>query len=52
MLAVAYRDELGYVLEETEDETIEFLEGKAYVNDKQIPVENIVRIGITERSMA
>lgn len=48
MLAIAYRDELGYVIEETEDETIEFLEGKVFVNDKQIPVEDIVRIGISE----
>ena len=50
MLSVAYRDELGYVLEETEEETIEFFEGKAYVNDKLISIEDIVRVGISERS--
>lgn len=48
MLAVAYRDELGYVVEDVEDETIEFFEGKVFVNNKQIPVEDIVRIGLSE----
>ena len=45
MLCVAYRDELGYVIENVKYETIEFLDGKAYVNDRTIDVMDIVRIG-------
>ena len=45
MLCVAYRDKLGYVMENVKYETIEFLDGKAYVNDKTIDVMDIVRIG-------
>ena len=45
MIAIAYRDELGYVVEDVETETIEFLDGIAYFNDKTIDMKYIVRIG-------
>lgn len=41
---ITYRDELGYVVEEVDEYGISFCDGIAYVNDKKIPVENIVEI--------
>lgn len=48
MLQIAYRDELGYVVEDVDEETIEFLDGKVYFNDKQIDTKYVVRIGEKE----
>ena len=57
-LAISYRDEVGGVLEtikdfdeETQtplDEVISFCSGKAYFNDKEIDINDIVNIGIIE----
>ena len=41
---ITYRDELGYVTEEVDEYGISFCDGVAYVNDKKIPVENVVEI--------
>ena len=51
MLCIAYQDELGYVLEDLEIETIEFFEGFAYLEDKKISINDLVRIGIKESEM-
>lgn len=48
MLQIAYRDDLGYVVEDVEDETVEFLDGITYFNDKQIETKYVVRIGEKE----
>ena len=48
MLYIAYRDELGGVLEDVEDDTIEFFEGQAYFNDKKIDIKDVVRVGEKE----
>lgn len=45
MLSIAYRDELGYVIEDIETETVDFLDGKVYFNDKEIDMNYVVRIG-------
>lgn len=41
---ITYRDELGYVTEKVDEYGINFCDGVVYVNDKKIPVENIVEI--------
>ena len=38
---ITYRDDLGTVIEEVDEYGVSFCDGKAYVNDKTIPVEAI-----------
>lgn len=43
-MIVVYRDELGIVEEKVDEDGIDFLNGNAYFNDKQIPVKDVQRI--------
>lgn len=43
-MIVVYRDELGVVEEKVDEDGIDFLNGNAYFNDKQIPMKDIQRI--------
>lgn len=43
-MVVEYRDELGVVREEIDENGVGFLDGKAYFNDKVIDMENLVSI--------
>lgn len=43
-MVVEYRDELGVIREEIDDNGISFLEGKAYFNDKVIDMGSLVSI--------
>jgi len=43
-MIVVYRDELGVVEEKVNEDGIDFLNGNAYFNDKQIPVKDVQRI--------
>ena len=45
---VVYRDELGYVSEKVDEYGISICDGKAYINDKIIPITSLV--GITENT--
>jgi len=44
MLKISYRDELGIVIEEVDEYGVSFADGKAYFNDKTIPMEYVVAI--------
>ena len=41
---IAYRDHLGYVTEEVDKYGISFCDGIAYVNDKKIPIGDLISI--------
>ena len=43
-MIVVYRDELGVVEEKVDEDGIDFLNGNAYFNDKQMPMKDIQRI--------
>lgn len=43
-LMISYRDELGVVIEEVDEYGVSFVDGKAYFNDKTIPMGNIIGI--------
>ena len=44
MLKISYRDELGIVIEEVDEYGVSFADGKAYFNDRAIPMEYVVAI--------
>lgn len=44
MLKISYRDELGIVIEEVDEYGVSFADGKAYFNDKTIPMEYVIAI--------
>ena len=43
-MVVEYRDELGVVREEIDENGVSFLDGKAYFNDKVIDMNALVQI--------
>lgn len=47
-LMISYRDELGMVIEEIDEYGVSFADGKAYFNDKAIPMEYVVAINNKE----
>jgi hypothetical protein len=51
MLVIAYRDELGCVIEDIDTETVEFFEGYAYFNDKKIEIANVIRVCLKDEKL-
>lgn len=43
-MLIAYRDEIGVVIEKVDEFGISFVGDVAYVNNKQIPISSIERI--------
>lgn len=47
-MKIAYRDELGVIIETIDEYGISFVNGKAYFNDKVIPMDSIIGINRKE----